>query len=121
MTTWSDSARSQARAILRGHAEDLFEEAERITGRAGADSVSPQYVGHAARSLGLRRSSGVGDVLLTIGTTIAGIAAGFGITVWAASDDLHAAAWLVATAVAVGSAGVFLTGVGTTLKLRRQY
>ncbi len=63
--SWPAAADAKARQILREHAAELYEEAERIAHRAGSDSVAVGYVEQAAHIVRIRRSEGGWpDVLL---------------------------------------------------------
>jgi hypothetical protein len=117
---WSETASAEARAMLRNHAEDLYEEAERITLRADADTVAPSYVRQAAVAVKMRRStSAIGDVFLAIGPALAGIGAGVGITVLTAGSGAQLPAAVSASAIGVACVGMLFTGAGSALKLRK--
>lgn len=117
---WSEEAEKAAKAIVRSHSDDLYEEAERVTVRAQANTVAPAYVTQAATTVAMRkRSSAVADVFLAIGPALAGIAGGVGVIELTATQPLYLHAWITGTAIGVGALGMLLSGAGGALKLRR--
>lgn len=116
---WSSEADAEARAILRLHAEDLYEEASRVAARAEADTVAPAYVRQAATTIRVRRtSSAVGDVFLALGPALAGLAGGVGTAVLTADAPVQLQSWVTGGSIGVGCVGMLLTGAGAALKVR---
>ncbi len=116
---WSQEAQQEAQALLREHADDLYRDAERITKRARANTVSPHYVRDAASHSGLSGSrSGVPDVLLTIGTTVLGFAGGVEVTALTAPEAVTAD-WVAPSAIVALVVSAVVSGVGATWKILR--
>lgn len=112
--TWLPAADAKARQILREHARDLYAEAEREAHRSQSDSVSAAYVERAAHTVRIRRTTGgVGDVLLSVGTALAGLAGGGLIT---AAGAEGVAEWVPPASVAMLAVGVGMTAFGAAIK-----
>lgn len=117
---WSDNADDAAKSVLAIHGAELLAEAERVAKRAEADTVSASFVDQAAITVRLRQpSSGVADVLLTLGTTLGGLAGGVWVTTVSSPGALDPQ-WLSSAAIGAGLVSALMTGAGMTLKLRRR-
>lgn len=115
---WSPDADEAAKLVLKLHGAELLAEAERVAKRADADTVSASYVDQAANTVRLRQpGSGAADVLLTMGTTLGGLAGGVWATAITSTDPLEPA-WLSTAAILSGLVSALITGAGATLKLR---
>jgi hypothetical protein len=118
LSRWPADASDEARAILRTYAEELQEEASRVTRRHGATHVAPAYVREAATTLRLRRSiSPIGDVFLAVGPALAGLAGGVGVAFATAPDPLVLDTWVAGSSIVLASVGMLMTGAGIALKV----
>jgi hypothetical protein len=117
---WSRDADEVARNVVRRQMSDLYEEAERVAARSGADTVGPAYVSRAATNIGLRRESLVwADILLAVGLAMTGLSGGVLATDFTATQ-VHLHSWVTPVAVGVLVLGVALAAVGTTRKALRR-
>jgi hypothetical protein len=117
---WEQSADEQARAILRAHAQELSEEAERVAARLKAGAVSSDYVNEAAFTLRIRRPAGAwADVLLAIGICMLGIAGGVLAVILTTPASVHLKlGWVDPASITIACAGFLLAGIGGTLKIK---
>jgi hypothetical protein len=116
---WADDADETAREILRAHAQQLNDEAERIAQRAEAPGVSPEYVRQAAALLHLRRTSGAADAMLAVGPALATLGGGVGLAQLTSSVSLRLDTWVIGGAYGSAAIGLLVTGAGIALKVRR--
>ena len=114
---WDAKAEEQAREILEKNTQELFGEAERIARRLKAGAVSAEYVSEAAFSIGIRRPSALGDLLLTIAFALLGLAGGVLVVVVTATTTLPLKGWVDPTSIAIACLGFLMAGVGGTLKI----
>lgn len=117
---WADDARAEARGLLRAHAKDLYDEAERVADRADAPGVSVEYVRQAAATVRLRRTSGLADALLAIGPALTTLPGGIGVAQVTSQTALKLESWVVVAAITCAALGLLLTGAGIALKLVRR-
>jgi hypothetical protein len=117
---WEPEADERARQILRDHARELSEEAERVAGRLKAGAVSPDYVDEAAFTIRIRRPRGAwADLLVAVGIGMVGVAGGVLAVVLTAPTGTHLKlGWVEPTTIGVACAGFLLAGIGGTLKVR---
>ncbi|WP_328992305.1 hypothetical protein OG394_38660 [Kribbella sp. NBC_01245] len=116
--SWPPASDAKARQILREHALELYEEAERVAHRSGSDSVSASYVEQAAHTVRIRRTSGGWtDVLLSAGTAILGL--GGGAMLAFVAEDSDPGAGMLLLSVVLVMVGVGMTAVGGTAKWLR--
>ena len=117
---WEPEADAWALAILRAHAKELAEEAERIARRLKAGSVSEPYVEEAAFTIRIRRPSGAwADLLLAVGICMLGIAGGvLAVVLTESSSTPLKLGWVKPAAIGIACTGFLLGGIGGTLKVK---
>ncbi|MGC4944371.1 hypothetical protein [Kribbella sp. DT2] len=114
---WSTDASLAADIVLRAYAEELRDEAERITRRAKSEVVSPHYVHLANERVGLHSPSRVADVLMGTGGVIIGAGVGIGGSAWFTPD--HGGPTMILVASLITLVGAVALTAGMVLKLLR--
>jgi hypothetical protein len=115
---WPAGADAKARQILREHAKELYDEAERVADRSGSDSVAVGYIEQAAHTVRIRRTTGgPADVLLSVGTAVIGLGGG---ALLASAGAAEIAGWVPPTSVGMLIAGSVMTAIGGTVKWIRR-
>jgi hypothetical protein len=115
---WPPAADAKARQILREHAEELYDEAERVADRSGSDSVAVGYIEQAAHTVRIRRTTGgPADVLLSVGTAVIGLGGG---ALLASAGAAEIAGWVPPTSVGMLVVGAVMSAIGGTVKWIRR-